>query len=318
MPHKFINALKEGDSVRDIYLVSDKQLRKTRAGAPFLVLELTDKSGRIKGMVWDKADEFNRRCKTGDLINCQALVEPYQNELQLKISNLDADVPADTDRSNYLAHTGKDIELLMEELRNILAGVKDPYFAGLIKSFMDDKKFVEQLRISPAAIEFHHNYVGGLLEHTVNLLQLALQISPCYHKIIDTDLLLTGTFLHDIGKIREYEIQLAPKMTDEGYLLGHTVIGVSMVEERAKSIKDFPAERLTLLKHLISSHHGQREFGAPVLPMTPEALMLHYIDNLDARLGEYQALAEKADPSSNWTERSRSQERKFYKKNSPK
>lgn len=313
MGHKFINKLKEGDTVNNAYLVADKQLRKTRAGATFITLELMDKTGRIKGVIWDKADELGRRFKTGDLAAFQAVVEPYNNELQLRISNLSPDLPKDIDKSNYLAHTGKDIELLFEELQDILSAVKDPHLSALIKSFLGDKKFLELFKSTPAAVEFHHNYVGGLLEHTVNLLQLARQISSYYQDIIDLDLLLTGIFLHDVGKTREYEVQITPRLTDEGYLLGHTIIGVQMLEERAREIKGFPAERLTLLKHLIGSHHGAHEFGAPVLPMTPEALMLHYIDNLDARLGEYQTLLTRSDAGSNWTERSRSQDRRFFK-----
>ncbi len=266
MSHRFINQLKEGEPLNGVYLVADKQLRKTRTAKPFLTVELQDKTGSIKGVIWENADSYNRLFKTGDLVLCQAVVEPYQNELQAKISSISADIPGEVDHSNYFSHTSKDIELLLEELKEILSTVKEPHLAALIKAFLNDAKFMDTFKKTPAAIEHHHAYVGGLLEHTVNLLQMASQIVSYYHSLIDSNLLLTGIFLHDIGKIREYEIQITPRMTDEGCLLGHTLLGINMLEEKARLIKDFPPERLTLLRHLIGSHHGQHEFGAPVLP----------------------------------------------------
>ena len=189
--------------------------------------------------------------------------------------------------------------------------VKDPFLVELIQQFLTDADFVEKFKKAPAAVERHHSYSGGLLEHTVNILNLASRISEFY-KIINTDLLLTGIFLHDIGKMKEYEIKITPQMTDEGRLVGHTLLGIMMLEEKIRNIKDFPSLSKSLLEHLIGSHHGQYDYGAPVLPMTPEALLLHYLDNLDARMGEYQLLSENL-PGGGWTEWSKSLDRKFYK-----
>ncbi|MBI4713222.1 MAG: HD domain-containing protein [Planctomycetes bacterium] len=312
MPYKPINALKPGENIKQVFFVAEKQLLKTKQGKPYLTLELADKTGRIKAVMWDNADAANGTFKTGDFAHCQALVEIYKDELQLKINAVAPANPDDVDVANFTAHTAKDVELLFEELKETLATVKEPSLSKLVNLFLNDKEFVRQFKSAPAAIKNHHPYVGGLLEHTANMMQLAKSITA-YYPFINPELLLVGVFLHDIGKIKEYAMDVMAQMTDEGELLGHTIIGITMLEEKLKEIPDFPADKATMIKHLIGSHHGDRQYGAPVLPMTPEALMLHYLDNLDAKMGGYQQLTAKSDPKEHWTEWSKSLERRFYK-----
>ena len=192
----------------------------------------------------------------------------------------------------------------------------------MIKEFLSDKDLMEKFKRAPAAVNMHHSYLGGLLEHTLNLLELALVIGPKYPQV-NMDLLLAGTFLHDIGKTQELEYDIAFKYSDEGQLIGHLVIGAIMVEQKARNVQDetggvFPQELMQMLQHIILSHHGEHEFGSPVLPKTAEAIILHYIDNLDAKVEQVRTQIEKSqqtDPDSNWTGYIKSLERTLFKKN---
>ncbi|MFH0888109.1 MAG: HD domain-containing protein [Planctomycetota bacterium] len=310
MSHKFIKDLSAYDTVDQVFQVVSKQQRIKRDGLPYLNLELRDKTGKIQAKMWDNLPKTDSIVEHG-FVCVKGQIELYKSALQLVISSLASASPEDINQEFFISKTSKDIELLYEEFKGILSGVKDPFLAELIQQFLTDNDFVREFKTTTAAIERHHPYSGGLLEHTVNILNIASRISE-YYKIINTDLLLTGIFLHDIGKIKEYEIKITPQMTDEGRLIGHTILGIVMLEEKIRNIKDFPSLYKSLLEHLIGSHHGQYDYGAPVLPMTPEALLLHYLDNLDARMGEYQLLS-KDLPSGGWTEWSKSLDRKFYK-----
>jgi 3'-5' exoribonuclease len=310
MSHKFVKDLSAYDTVEQVFQVASKQQRIKRDGLPYLNLELRDKTGKIHAKLWDNLPKTDSIIEHG-FVYVKGQIELYKSDLQLVINSINSVSAEDVNQEFFISQTTKDIKLLFEEFKNIIGRVKDPFFVELIQQFLADNDFVEKFKRTPAAVEKHHSYSGGLIEHTVNILNLASQISE-YYKIINTDLLMTGIFLHDIGKIKEYEIKITPQMTDEGRLMGHTILGITMLEEKIRSIKDFPSKHKLLLEHLIGSHHGQYDYGAPVLPMIPEALLLHYLDNLDARMGEYQLLSENL-PSGGWTEWSKSLDRKFYK-----
>ncbi|MDI6786957.1 MAG: HD domain-containing protein, partial [Planctomycetota bacterium] len=303
-PHKFIKDLAAYETIDQTFQVVGKQLRKKKDGSDYIRLELRDKTGKISTNIWDNLSQLDPIGQYS-FVRIKGQIDIYKGELQVNTTAIRPVSEKEIDPEIFTPHSPKDIGLLFKELEAALLKVKDPYLVKLIETFLRDADFVSAFKKSPAAVEKHQPYAGGLLEHTVNLLNLAQGVSA-YYQTINTDILFTGIFLHDIGKIKEYEIKISPQMTDEGRLLGHTIFGILMLEEKIKAIKDFPAEYKLLLEHLIASHHGQYEYGAPVLPMTQEALVLHYLDNLDARMGEYQTLQQNTPANSVWTEWSKS------------
>lgn len=312
--HKFIKDLAAYEPIDQVFCVATKQLRKKKDGSDYIRLELRDKTGKISTNIWDNIFQLDSILENS-FVRIKGQVNLYKTELQINTSSISLAADKEINPDYFSHYSSKDIETLYEEFKKILSGIKDASLSKLIKEFLTDTDFVEKFKLSPAAVGKHQPYAGGLLEHTVNILKLAIPISESspYAGWLNSDLLITGIFLHDIGKIREYEIKVVPQMTDEGRLIGHTVFGIVMLEEKVRNIKDFPVTYKTLLKHLIASHHGEYEYGAPVLPMTAEALVLHYLDNLDARLGEYQILVQNSSNNVAWTDWSKSLDRKFYK-----
>ncbi|MEK7449128.1 MAG: HD domain-containing protein [Planctomycetota bacterium] len=313
---KFINEFRENDRIDQVFWLSQKELRPMKNGK-FINLKLSDKTGSLEGKIWDNAEEVYDRLITESFIQVQGEVTEHNKKLQIKVHSFKPVKDDDVNLEDFTPHTPKDIDLLWAQLTETMDALADPYLKKLINLFLSDQKFIGVLRKSPAAIKLHHAYVGGLLEHIVNILNLGKSLSA-YYPVIKQDLLLVGIFLHDIGKMKEYSIKIMPDQTDEGRLIGHTSLGILILEEKTQQIKDFPTELLMELRHLILSHHGEYEFGAPVLPMTPEALMLHYLDNLDAKMGQYQSLREHiTDPEERWSEWSNALERRLYLRKNP-
>ncbi|MEW6026356.1 MAG: HD domain-containing protein [Planctomycetota bacterium] len=308
--HKFIKDLAAYEPIDQVFQVVTKQQRKARNGSIFYRLELRDKTGKVSTNIWDNISQLDAVSEYS-FVRVKGQVDLYQGELQIKTSSLTPAADKEINPDFFAIHTALDLEALYNRLTSVLARVKDPHLVKLLEAFVKDEDFIERFKKSPAAVEKHQPYTGGLMEHTLNVANLALGAGEQY-PTLNMDFLLTGIFLHDIGKIKEYETKVTPQITDEGRLVGHTIFGILMLEEKIAKIKGFPPEYKTLLEHLIASHHGQLEYGAPVLPMTPEAIVLHYLDNLDARLGEYQLLLQNAPKNSNWTEWSKGLERKFY------
>ncbi|MBI5778160.1 MAG: HD domain-containing protein [Planctomycetes bacterium] len=308
--HKFVKDLAAYEPIDQVFQLVTKQQRKTKTGSIYFRLELRDKTGKVATNIWDNIAQLDSISEYS-FVRIKGQVDLYQGELQLKTSSIAPASDKDINPDFFAVHTALDIEALYNRLTNVLARVKDPHLVKLLEAFVKDEDFIERFKKSPAAVEKHQPYTGGLMEHTLNMANLALSVGQQY-QTLNLDLLLVGIFLHDIGKIREYETKVTPQITDEGRLVGHTVFGILMLNEKVNKIKGFPTEYTTLLEHLIASHHGEREYGAPVLPMTQEAIVLHYLDNLDARLGEYQLLIQNAPKNSNWTEWSKGLERKFF------
>jgi len=308
--HKFIKDLAAYEPIDQIFQVVIKQQRKTKTGSIYFRLELRDKTGKVSTNIWDSISQLDAISEYS-FVRIKGQVDLYQGELQIKTSSITPASDKDINPDFFAVHTALDIEAIFESFTQVMARIKDAHLIKLVEEFFKDKDFVERFKKSPAAVEKHQPYTGGLMEHTFNMANLALGVGQQY-QTLNMDFLLTGIFLHDIGKIREYETKVTPQITDEGRLVGHMVFGILMLNEKAGKINGFPTEYTTLLEHLIASHHGEREYGAPVLPMTQEAIVLHYLDNLDARLGEYQLLIQNAPKNSNWTEWSKGLERKFY------
>jgi 3'-5' exoribonuclease len=318
MAHRFINQLADGEAIEDIFLVGDKQLRANRNAALYLLVELRDKTGVIQARMWNVTEEAAAHINPGDYVQIKGKVQLYQGALQMIISHIQT-VPPDTlDPADFQKQSERDLGQLVGRLREILLSIDEPHLRTLMECYLIDAPLMDAFVKTPAGVKAHHAYRGGLLEHVVNMLEVALRIAPLY-PTIDRNLLLAGVLLHDIGKVRELNTDNGYIYTDEGQLLGHMVIAVEMLSEKIAEAtrltgEDFPYETMLRLKHLIVSHHGTYEFGSPKLPMTPEAIALHHIDNLDAKVHEFSRdIADDPNPASSWTPYNARLERKLFK-----
>lgn len=314
MARKFVSEYKTGDTVDDIFLVRRKELKTARNGSQYIQAELGDRTGNFSCRMWDVTPLVYESFDVDDFVHVRGKVETYQNALQLNIRTITKTDPSSVNIADFLPRTEKDVDEMLATLRKVVKEMKDPALAALLNAFLDDESFVKYFMWAPAAVQLHHAFLGGLLEHTVSLVALAQKVLEHYPSL-RRDLLLAGCLLHDIGKTRELGFHRTFQYTDEGGLLGHTVIGAMMVQEKAAALKDFPRETLMALQHMILSHHGEHEYGAPVRPCTPEAIALHHLDNLDAKIHEFtRAIAEDPNSESNWTEWHRMFERRLYKR----
>lgn len=299
-PHLWIREIQEEDRVSGCYLVKEKRVLKTRNGKSFLSLTLADRTGEIPAKVWERAEELSSLFQEGDIIQVAGDAGSYRDQIQITVSGLNP-LKEKPDPEIFLESTLEDPSEMMRSLREILRGVQDVNLKGLIDSFLGDRKFVARFKKAPAAKTFHHSYLGGLLEHTLSVCQMAIQVAAHYPQL-NRDMLVTSAFLHDIGKIKELGYDLQIDYTDEGRLVGHVVLSVSMVEEKLRGLNDFPEALAIRLKHLILSHHGQYDFGSPKEPKFLEAFALNLIDDLDAKINGLGRFMERDRHEGAWTE----------------
>jgi 3'-5' exoribonuclease len=288
MKSAYVSDLAADTSITSFFLVCEKELRLTREGKSFLRMELGDRSGSVEARLWDNADALAGTFERDDIVKVQARVENYRNRMQLAVDKVRRAEPGEIDLADYFPHTAEDTEQLYLRLREHAASIKNPWLSRLVASVIEDPLVVPRLKRAPAAKRMHHAFLGGLLEHVVSLCGLARLVAQHYPEI-DIDLVLAGVMLHDIGKLDELCYERAIHYSDEGELLGHIVLGLEQVTAKMNAIEGFPNDLKTLVKHLLISHHGQYEFGSPKLPMFPEALVLHYLDDLDSKLGAARA-----------------------------
>jgi 3'-5' exoribonuclease len=310
-PRLWVGDLKENDRVRGLYLVKVKRLGTTKKGDPFLSLVLADRTGEVEARVWEDAETASRRFREGDVVAVEGRAGSYRNVVQLVLSRVDRAVEVE-DPSLFLESTPLDVREMMGELRRLLATLENPHLKRLAERFLSDRAFSERFRRAPAAKNFHHGYLGGLLEHTLSTCRLAASVAGHYPDL-DRDLLLCGAFLHDIGKIREYTYITCIDYTDEGRLLGHLALGTAMLEEKLAGLRGFPPELAVRLKHLILSHHGELSFGSPKRPKFLEAFALHLVDDLDAKMNGLRRFMDRDRNEGAWTEFNRLFERYFLK-----
>ena len=312
MKKRFISDIRAGDRVDDIFVLSEKILSQKKDGNNFLNITLSDKTGTIKGVVWDNVDQIAAGITSGDFAHVNGSVSEYRGTLQVVIKIMEP-FPSDRiDPSDFLPQTSRDIEGMFKRLVKRMDSITTDYLKALIDAFFKDKEFVNKFKTAPAAKKMHHAYIGGLLEHTLSMTSLAEKIAGHYSGI-NRDLLLSGAILHDIGKVDEFEYQFKIDYSDKGRLLNHIVIGLKMVDEKLSGIKHFPEDQVLLLKHLIVSHHGTREFGSPEPPKTIEAVLLNYIDEIDSKVNAIRDFIASEDPDETWTSYHRLLERHFYK-----
>ena len=283
------------------FVVVAKQIKPKKTGEPYLALTLGDRSGQIEAKMWDNVEEVLDAFEQDDFLKVKGLVNKYKQRFQLTIHKLRKLNEAEIDFADYLPKTARDLEELWQTLVTFVGTFKNPHLKALVQAFLNDPEIAAAYRNAPAAKTLHHAYIGGLLDHVVSLFcscDLVCRNYPC----INRDLLLTGAFLHDIGKIHELTYKRSFSYTNRGQLLGHMIIELEMLQAKLALLPDFPNELKTLVEHLIISHHGEYEFGSPKLPMFPEALMLHYLDDLDSKMEAMRAHFEReAALDSPWT-----------------
>jgi 3'-5' exoribonuclease len=312
MKPAYVSDLTPDTVITSFFLVCEKEIRSTREGKPFLRLELSDRSGTIEARLWDNVEGLAVLFDRDDIIKVQARVENYKNRLQLAVEKLRRAEPAEVDLSDYFPHTAEDIEQLYARLRDNAAVIQNPWLGRLVSGVVEDPAIAPRLKRAPAAKMMHHAFVGGLLEHIVSLCDLC-RLAAQHYRELDLDLLLTGAILHDIGKLDELCYERAIRYTNDGQLLGHIILGLERVTERMNGMEGFPPDYKTLVKHLLISHHGQYEFGSPKLPMFREALVLHYLDDLDSKMSAARAVLDTDGGEAGWTAFSSALNRKLLR-----
>jgi 3'-5' exoribonuclease len=291
----------ENKIVTSNFVVVSKQIKPKKSGEPYLALTLGDRSGHLEAKMWDNVEEVLNAFEQDDFLKVKGLVNKYKNRFQLTIHKLRKLGESEIEFSDYLPKTTRNIDELWQTLTDFVASFRDPHLKSLVQAFMSDPEIATAYRNAPAAKTLHHAYIGGLLDHVVSLFRSCDLVCRNYPQV-NRDLLLTGVFLHDIGKIHELTYNRSFSYTTRGQLLGHMIIELEMLQAKLALFPEFPAELKTLIEHLIISHHGEYEFGSPKLPMFPEALLLHYMDDLDSKMEAMRAHFEReADLESSWT-----------------
>jgi 3'-5' exoribonuclease len=309
----FIKDFREGDGVDDLFLVKTARLAETRAGKPCLFLDFADKSGEISGPVWEQAEQTAAICQPGSIVHLKGQVQSYRDNLQLRIEDI---VSVDKDEvtiADFVPSSVHDLEEMGKEIQRIIASVDNPWVRKLLNRFFKNGDIWEHFQTAPAAKGIHHAYAGGLLEHCLSMAKVANMLADHYPGV-NKSVLLAGVMFHDIGKLKELEEHTGlVDYTAAGRLKGHLVMGSEMVGEEAGKIKDFPEELLIQIQHLILSHHGRLEFGSPTVPMTPEAFLLSFIDDLDSKMNLIEQLRRKqTNEGPQWSEYQRTLERFLY------
>ncbi len=318
MSRRFVEQLRDGDNLDDVYLATDKQLRANRNGNLYVQIELRDRTGGIAARMWNAGDNLFRSFDNGDFVQVEGKVQNFQGSLQVILSFLEKVEPQKVEVADFLPHTDYDVAKLFERLRTYLLKLANVHLRGLAEAFLMDDVFIRGFMTCPAGVKLHHAYVGGLLEHVVTMMDIADRLVAFYPGT-DRELLLVGVFLHDAGKVRELTFTRAFGYCDEGQLIGHIAMGVEMLNEKVGKVSEltgepFPRELLVRLKHMILSHHGTLEFGSPKIPMTPEAMLLHQIDMMDTRMHMMlREIKEDRNNSTAWTPYNQTLGRRIYK-----
>jgi len=291
----------ENQTITSFFVVAVKQVKSKKSGELYLSLVLADRSGQLQANMWDNVNDAISAFEQDDFVKVKGVVHKYNGRWQLTVHKMRKLGESEIDYSDYLPKTPKDVEQLWQTLCGYIDNLENPWLKSLLKVFCADEKLVSAYKKAPAAKTLHHAFVGGLLDHVVSLFTVCDLASRNYPQV-NRDLLLTGAFLHDIGKLHELTYQRSIAYTTKGQLLGHMIIELEMLHDKIKLVPGFPEELKVLLEHLIISHHGEYEFGSPKLPMFPEALMLHYLDDLDSKMESMRAQFEReAELDTPWT-----------------
>ena len=312
MKTAFISDLNSEQNITTFFLVCEKEIRNTREGKAYLRLELGDRSGTIEARMWDQFEAASKDINRDDFVKVQARVELYRNRPQLSVMQVRLAKPEEIDLADFLPATKADVTKLYAQLLEFAASISNPHLRKLTTSILENPAIAAKYRRAPAAKVMHHAYLGGLLEHVVSLCGLA-KLAAAHYPELDLDLLLTAAILHDVGKLDELCYERSISYTVEGQLLGHIVMELETVSKAMDAIEGFPANLKTVVQHLLVSHHGQYEFGSPKLPMIREALVFHYLDDLDSKLAAARAALAIDSGEPEWSAYSSALGRKFLR-----
>ena len=288
MKTPLVSDLNSEQNITTFFLVCEKEVRNTREGKPYLRLELGDRSGTIEARMWDQFEAAAKGINRDDFVKVQARVEIYRNRPQLSVMQVRVAKPEEIDLADFLPQTKADVTKLYVQLLEYAGSISNPWLKKLVAGILCDPAITAKYKRAPAAKVMHHAYLGGLLEHVISLCELA-KLAAAHYPELDVDLLLTAAILHDVGKLDELCYERTIGYTVEGQLLGHIVMEVETVSRAMSVIEGFPPNLKTVVQHLLISHHGEYEFGSPKLPMIREALVFHYLDDLDSKLAAVRA-----------------------------
>jgi|YNPBryunderm2012_1023409.scaffolds.fasta_scaffold00648_10 3'-5' exoribonuclease len=314
MKKPYLNEIEPNKLAVATFVVHAKEIRQKKTGEPYLSLLLGDRTGEIDAKMWDNVAEVMETFDRDDFVRVKGLIQIYNNRPQFTIHKMQRVDASEVDPTDFFPSSQRDPEEMFAELRGLLAQMRHPDLKALADLFLDDPEIASRFKRAPAAKYIHHAYLGGLLEHVLSLVKLARTVAGHYPGV-DPDLLVTGALLHDIGKIYELNYDRSFAYTTEGQLLGHIAIGLRMLDQKLAQLPGFPPRLRTLIEHMILSHHGQLEFGSPKVPLFPEALLLHYLDDLDSKMECMRAQVENdRQAEGHWTGYSPTLERVVLKK----
>ncbi len=287
-------ASRENQEITGFFAAASKQVRTGRDGGRYFALTLVDRTGQIDGRMWEIEDAgpFD----AGDVVKLRGEVCRFNERLQIKVEKIRRAAEGEYELGDFAPQSQRDIGEMWAELETWVGSIRDADLKALLEAFLNDAEIVRALREAPAAKGLHHAWIGGLLEHILSLMEMS-ELAAQHYPEVNRDLLLTGVVLHDIGKLKELRWGTSFDYTMEGQLLGHITIGIGMIEQKIAGIPNFPAPKRLLVEHLVLSHHGEYEYGSPKLPMTAEAVLLHYLDNLDAKMQTVRSELARAEAS---------------------
>ena len=315
--HKFINQIAAGETINAVYVVRDPILRSTSRGDLYIAMFLCDRTGQLNGRMWQASEIVYKSLPKPGFVHIQGRSELYQNNLQIVVNNIAAIDASKVNVENYLARTTKDCGQMFKEVQEIVGAIRHPQIAALCKAFLGDKELMKNFCTAPGGMKMHHDCIGGLLEHTHNMLRVAKTLLPLYPQV-QADVVLAGVFLHDMGKTEELAYDMAFSYTDSGQLIGHISKSLLMLHRKAEELRaagtKIDPEILDTLGHIILSHHGEYEFGSPKLPATAEAFMVCYIDDLDAKMDQVTSAIDGEMSESNWTAWQNALQTRLYRK----
>ncbi len=308
----FVADLRPRDMVRTTFLIQNKSVLYNKNGRPYLALLLRDRTGMVDTRVWESVEEIADEIAEGDVVAVFGKAHQFQNRLQLVVDQLVKIAPENACMDDYLPATDASTTALYEELLEIFRGLDCPWTKQLGLSLLEDTSISSRYKICPAAKTIHHAYLGGLLEHSLQVIRL-VDVVQAQYKNVNRNVLIFGAAFHDFGKIFELSYEGPFGYTDEGKLVGHIAIGVTIVDRKIQSIPGFPKDLEYQLKHMILSHHGRLEYGSPKVPLTIEALILHSLDDMDSKVQSVQNLMDSEKSDGRWTSLHRAYNQSYYK-----
>ncbi len=306
--------IKANELITTFFALDSMKLRKSKNQKNYLELALQDRTGNIRGYLWEKPVSTAATLKEKSIVKVRGITNMFNDTIIMNVDKIRTAEKGEVDLHDFLEVVQGGIDVWQKKLYALVDLITDMNCRRLVDSFLKDGGFLELFTTSPGGISIHHSYVGGLLEHTTTIMTQAAETADRNPGLLDKDILLTGAFIHDIGKTRELYWEIAREYTTEGKLLGHIALGILMIEEKISKLGDFPADLSLLLKHLILSHHGDLEFGSPVRPATPEAITLHLLDNADAKINHMYCHLECSNPENAWSGFDRILKTELYQK----